>query len=136
MELLSHLAHTPYPRAADLFCGSHLPFYQWFGSLNEAGKHAHAIDKQATIGRIMDAGLHTHAIQTQFSSLDHLRLRGELNYPIIERVHGFRTNEVCPTKKGSIVWDLFKIDAREPAQHQAIIDPIFCLSSNSTDTSA
>src|SRR5579884_1341932 len=73
MELLSHLAHTAYPRAADLFCGGHLPFYKGFGSLNEAGKHSHAIDQQATIGRMMDAGLNVGTIQAQIPSLDHLR---------------------------------------------------------------
>ena len=70
----------------------------------------------------------------QLPSLDHLRSDGKLNHPIIQCMHGFGTDELCPTEKGGVVRDVFKVDATEPAQHQAIIDPVLCLSSNSSGT--
>src|SRR6266700_3093814 len=117
MELLRNLPSTAQSLPTGFFYPSHLPFYQGFGSLDEAGKHSHAIDQKAAISRMMDAGLHTGAIQTQFPSLDHLRLRGELNDAIIQPMHGFGTDKLCPTDQGGIVGNVFKVDPTEPAQH-------------------
>jgi len=124
MESLRYLPSTAESIPTGFFDPSHLPFYQWFGALDEAGKHPHAIDKQTAIGGMMGTGLHAGPIQAQFPPLHDLRLGGQFDDSIIEGMHGFRTNEVCPTKKGGIIGNLLKIDAREPTEHQTIIDPV------------
>lgn len=65
VQALGYLPHCAQPRAVSLLRVLDRLLDQWLRSLHEAGKHAHAVDQQATVGGRMNRGLHAGGIQAQ-----------------------------------------------------------------------
>src|SRR5216683_1032638 len=74
---------------------------------------------------MVDLGLHTGGIEPQLASLRHPGLPGQLDHMVIELMECFRLQRVGPADQGGIVGGRFPEQAREPAQHQALVYPIF-----------
>jgi hypothetical protein len=76
---------------------------------------------------MMNLGLHTRRVQAQLAPLRHLGLPGQCDHAVIELVQRFRSQGGGPADQGGIVGCRFPEQAREPAQHQALVHPIFGL---------
>src|SRR5262249_21165351 len=71
MERLSDAAGRAQARAAGLLNVGKVITNQRFGALDETGEHAHAIDEQTAVGRMVNGGLHTGRIQAQLAPFRH-----------------------------------------------------------------
>jgi hypothetical protein len=76
---------------------------------------------------MVDLGLHTGGIQPQLAPLCHLGLPGQLDYAVVERMQRFGLQRIGPTDQCGIIGRWFPEQATEPAQHQALVHPIFGL---------
>src|SRR5215469_155931 len=76
---------------------------------------------------MMDVRGHTGGIDPQLAPAGHPRPHGQLHHARIQRLQRFGPDEPAPADQRGIVRHAPEIDAREPAQHQAIGHALFRL---------
>ncbi len=102
---------------------AHLVLDELPGALHEAGEHAHTIDEQAAVGRMMDGGLHAGGIQPKLASFGHPGLSGQLHHPVNQRMHRLWSQGLLPAPQRTGIGHLMEGHPAEPAQHQAVGHP-------------